>query len=182
MRRFIIEECDSNITPHSGLALVGAAINRHTQLVPQLDGMIPLRHGISHSDLIKSYLGLLSIGKNDFEAAQAMIDDDFFKASLDIDSAPTADRLRQRMDERAEDYLPLVEQASIDFLSSTQATITPLPMGHVPLDADVTPFDNSGSKKEGVSFTYKKHDGFAPMAAYLGQEGYCIEFGFHKRK
>jgi hypothetical protein len=35
--------------------------------------------------------------------------------------------------------------------------------------------DNSQSKKEGVSRTYKGMDGYAPMAAYLGQEGYCLE-------
>ena len=182
MRRFIIEQSDTNITSHSGLALVGAAINQQTQLVQQLDGAIPLRHGIPHSDLIKNYLGLLSMGKNDFEAIQAMVDDDFFKGALDIERVPCADRLRQRMDERAKSYLPAIVQASIDFLISTQAAITPLAMGHVPLDADVTPFDNSGSQKEGVSFTYKKHDGFAPMAVYLGQEGYCIEFEFREGK
>ncbi len=182
MRRFEIEQSNSNITSNSGLALIGSAINQHTNLVPQLDKTIPLRHGLAHSDLIKGYLGLLSMGKNDFEAIRAMENDDFFKAALDIETIPTVDRLRQRMDERADAYLPLVSQASIDFLTSTQASITPLPMGHVPLDADVTPFDNSGTKKEGVSFTYKKHDGFAPMAVYLGQEGYCIEFEFREGK
>ncbi len=176
MRHFIIEQSDSNITSHSGLSLIGLAVNRHTRLVQQLDGSLPLRHGISHSDLLKSYIGLLSTGKNDFEAIDARRDDEFFKAALDIVRVPSVERLRQRMDERAEDYLPLVTRASIDFLESIQAPITPLPMGHVALDADVTPFDNSGSKKEGVSLTYKKHDGYAPMACYLGQEGYCIEF------
>nr|WP_230986832.1 hypothetical protein [Cohnella fermenti] len=34
--------------------------------------------------------------------------------------------------------------------------------------------DNSGTKKEGVSYTYKGMDGFAPMFAYLGQEGYGV--------
>lgn len=182
MRRIVIEQSTSNITSNSGLALIGAAINKHTTLVQELDGTIALRHGLSHSDLIKSYLGLLSIGKNDFEAIRAMVDDDFFKAAMDIDCVPSVDRLRQRMDERAESYLPMIVKAPVDFLTSTQATITPLAMGHVPLDADVTPFDNSGSKKEGVSFTYKKHDGFAPMAVYLGQEGYCIEFEFREGK
>jgi hypothetical protein len=45
----------------------------------------------------------------------------------------------------------------------------------MPLDCDVTPFDNSRTKKEGVSRTYKGVDGYAPMAAYVGQEGYCLE-------
>jgi len=39
------------------------------------------------------------------------------------------------------------------------------------LDIDVTPFDNSGTKKEGVSRTYKGMDGYAPIFAYLGEEG-----------
>lgn len=39
---------------------------------------------------------------------------------------------------------------------------------------DVTPFDNSKTKKEGVSRTYKGFDGYAPIMAYLGTEGYLI--------
>ncbi len=34
--------------------------------------------------------------------------------------------------------------------------------------------DNSNTKKEGVSYTYKGHDGYAPIAAYLGQQGWCL--------
>lgn len=34
--------------------------------------------------------------------------------------------------------------------------------------------DNSGTKKEKVSRTYKGHDGYAPIAAYLGMEGWCL--------
>lgn len=42
--------------------------------------------------------------------------------------------------------------------------------------------DNSGSHKESVSRTYKGHDGYAPMAPYLGQEGYCVGFEFREGK
>lgn len=38
----------------------------------------------------------------------------------------------------------------------------------------MSPFDNSNTKKEGVSRTYKGCDGYAPIFAYLGQEGYGI--------
>jgi hypothetical protein len=44
----------------------------------------------------------------------------------------------------------------------------------VALDVDVSPFDNSNTKKEGVSWTYKKVDGYAPIFAYLGEEGYLV--------
>ncbi|WP_287037706.1 hypothetical protein [Desulfobacter sp.] len=43
---------------------------------------------------------------------------------------------------------------------------------YIPLDLDVSPFDNSKTKKEGVSKTYKGCDGYAPMFGYLGTEGY----------
>lgn len=35
-----------------------------------------------------------------------------------------------------------------------------LPNGFVPVDINVTPFDNARSKKEGVSRTYKGYDGY----------------------
>ena len=155
MKRFIIEQSETEITSNSGLALVGAAINNQTNLCQEIDA-IALRRGISHSDIIKSYLGVLCLGKNDFESIHQFQSDCFFQDALDIEKIPTVDRLRQRLDERADLYLPIVEKASIDFLSSTGATITPLPNGYVPLDADVNPFDNSRTKKEGVSWTYKK--------------------------
>uniref|UniRef100_UPI003AF7B7E5 IS1380 family transposase n=1 Tax=Thiolapillus sp. TaxID=2017437 RepID=UPI003AF7B7E5 len=68
------------------------------------------------------------------------------------------------------------------FLSNIQPALRPLSTGHIPVDADVTPMDNSGSHKEGVSRTYKGHDGYAPMAVYLGQEGYCIGFELREGK
>jgi hypothetical protein len=40
------------------------------------------------------------------------------------------------------------------------------------VDIDVSPFDNSKTKKEGVSWTYKKFDGYAPIFGYVGEEGY----------
>lgn len=49
-----------------------------------------------------------------------------------------------------------------------------LPNGYVPMDMDVTPFDNSKTKKQGVSRTYKGYDGYAPIMAYIGTEGYLV--------
>ena len=47
-------------------------------------------------------------------------------------------------------------------------------MDFIPLDMDVSPMDNSGSHKENVSWTYKYHDGFSPMFAYLRTEDYML--------
>lgn len=48
-----------------------------------------------------------------------------------------------------------------------------LPNGYVPVDIDVTPFDNSKTRKEGVSRTYKGYDGYAPIMVYIGTGGIC---------
>ena len=137
---------------------------------------MPLRHGIAHVDVLRSYLGLLCLGKSDFEAVSNVREDEFFAAALNVGAVPSAETLRQRMDERAEVFLPLVSEASVSFLENAQVPCTPLETAHVPLDADVTSFDNSKTRKEGVSRTYKGYDGYAPMAYYLGQEGWCLGF------
>ena len=59
---------------------------------------------------------------------------------------------------------------------------TALANGLVPVDIDVTPMDNSKSKKEGVSRTYKGFDGYAPMMAYIDTEGYAINFELREGK
>jgi hypothetical protein len=52
--------------------------------------------------------------------------------------------------------------------------LTPCYEDWLALDIDPSPFDNSGTKKEGVSWTYLKFDGYNPWFAYLGNEGYLV--------
>ena len=182
MKRLIIEKSNEDIVAQGGLALIGQAIKNYTNFSQAVDKGVSLRHGIKHSDVLKSYLGLLCLGKNDFEAINTIESENFFMNAMGIDNIPSEATLRQRMDANASRFLPAVNQAIVDFLCQSQPALTPLDTGHVPVDADVTPMDNSGSKKEGVSRTYKDHDGYAPMAGYLGQEGYCLEFELREGK
>jgi hypothetical protein len=182
VKRFKIEQSDADIISHSGLALIGQAIKRHTNLTPEINTQVPLRHGTKHSDVIKSYLAMVCVGKNDFEAINTIESENYFMSAMDIDDIPSESTLRQRMDAKAKAFLPIVEKASRDFLINIQPTLAPLYTGHIPIDADVTPMDNSGSHKEGVSRTYKGCDGYAPMPVYLGQEGYCLEFELREGK
>lgn len=105
-------------------------------------------HLISHTDILRSYLGLLCLGKSDYEAITSMRQDTYFKNALGIKNVPSAETLRQRLDEEAENFLPIIQKCSVDMLKNGKAHITPLDTGHVPLDADVFPMDNSGTKKE----------------------------------
>ena len=177
MKRFILEQSnDEFYTSHSGLALAGLCINRYSNL-SRVTGRKMENNGnlTSNTDILRSYLGLLCIGKSDYEAITAMRDDDYFKSSLGITNVPSSERLRQRLDQEAENYLSVVQKCSVTMLKNGKAQLTALDTGHIPLDADVFPMDNSCTKKEKVSRTYKGHDGYAPIAAYLGLEGWCLE-------
>jgi hypothetical protein len=175
MKRFVIEQSNTeHYTSHSGLALVGLCVNRFSDLDQRLAAAIPLRHGTAHGDVVKSYLGQLCLGKSDFEAVHDVRHDRFFKHALGIRRVPSPERLRQRFDAGAEAMLEVIDEASVAFLVNARVPVSPLDTGHVALDLDVYPMDNSGTKKEGVSRTYHGYDGYAPIAAYLGPEGWCL--------
>ena len=76
MREFKFSQSTLEITGHSGLALISQVLHHHTHLAQDLN-QLPLRHGIQHADVVGSYLGLLCVGKNDFEAINT-IDSELF--------------------------------------------------------------------------------------------------------
>lgn len=174
MQKIIFEKSDSELyTAHSGLVLVGLLINEYTELCRRLT-RLPGNPSVSHEDVVKGYLGLLCTGKGDFEAMDGVRGDDWFKGALGLKRIPSKETLRQRFDRLATPFDQAVQEASMEMLTSVQAPVTRLSTGHVPLDMDVFPMDNSNTKKEGVSRTYKGMDGYAPIAAYLGEEGWCV--------
>lgn len=177
MKRFIIEKSDEEFyTSHSGLALVGLCINRFSKLADTVRRTIKKNSKvIADADILRSYLGLLCLGKSDYEAITSKRDDQYFQNALGIGTIPSTESLRQRLDNQALDYQRIAEKCSLALLKNGKAHLTALDTGHIPLDADVFPMDNSGTKKEKLGWTYKKHDGFAPIAAYLGLEGWCLE-------
>ncbi|MBU4260270.1 MAG: IS1380 family transposase, partial [Proteobacteria bacterium] len=181
MKRFIIERsADEFYTSHSGLALIGLGINRFTSLNAKLKKALPDTKDIANTDVIRSYLGLLSLGKSDFEAVSDMKEDKYFQQSLGIKAVPSPETLRQRLDETATVFQPLVSSTYTEFISNAKGKVTPLAMGHVAVDMDVFCKDNSGTKKEGCNHTYHGYDGYAPVAAYMGEEGWCINLEFRE--
>jgi len=177
MKRFVIEKSkDEFYTSHSGLALVGWGLNRFTSLSKRLGEVSRMKKGaIAHADVLRSYLGLLCLGKSDFAAVEGRREDRFFRESLGIKEVPSEPTLRQRMEQQAEPFQHIVNFCVTEFLKKSRALFSPLATGHVPLDIDVFTQDNSGTKKEGVSRTYQGFDGFAPIAAYLALEGWLVE-------
>ena len=180
---FQITQGEEALTSHSGLALIGALMGR-TRLAARVDEITLAERPqpeVSHGDVMASMIGLLALGKPDFEAVEGFRADPFFCQALGLDAVPSAATLRQRLDALAGPVEPAIREESADMVARHAPPITPcyeVADGRygpwIALDIDVSVFDNSHTQKQGVSWTYKKVDGFAPIFAYLGQEGYLI--------
>ena len=164
------------ITP-SGLSIVGGLLGQ-SDFVRHCD-RIPLKQKrsepqIKNGDILLSYIGLLCQGKTEYEAIEEMRDDpDFYKIALGIKrDIPSAETLRQRMDDIGSSLRQNILHANTEMFRVHHIEPGALPTGYVPVDIDVTPFDNSKTQKEGVSRTYKGYDGYAPIMAYIGTEGF----------
>ena len=181
MKRARIEVVYSNerlITP-SGLSIVGGMLGK-SNFVKRCN-RIPIEKKrsepqIKDGDILLTYIGLLCQGKTDYEAVEEMEDDrDYYETALGITRRiPSAETLRQRMDDIGRSLRKQILEGNVDMFRSHEIAPGALGSGEVPVDIDVTPFDNSKTKKEGVSRTYKGYEGYAPIMAYIGTEGFLV--------
>lgn len=106
MPRLHLKQSTRHLTLTAGLILVGQCL-----LVAQLDRLdlrLPKRGKIKMTDLVKCYLGLLTLGKSDpsarlrtsFEAIDAFRQDRFFQEALGIGQVPGSVWLRQQLEAR----------------------------------------------------------------------------------
>jgi hypothetical protein len=173
MPRFEVKQSAKlNLTSYSGLALIGQCCQA-AQVEEVIDPRLPVSQGMRTSEIVKSMVGLLSLGKSDFEAIEAFRTDRFFKEALGLSKVPGSVWMRQRLDARSAELRELADEISLRLLERTEAPIT-AHKGYVCCDIDTFVMDNSGTKKEEVSRTYQGVDGYTPIAAYLGNEGWNI--------
>jgi hypothetical protein len=172
MARFKLKESKKELTSYAGLSLIGQCLEA-INVEAVVDGQIPVSQGIKTSDLLKTMVGLLCIGKSDFEAVEPFREDRFFKKALDVRKVPGSVWLRQRLDRVSGKLLEPLDECSIRLIERIQAPIT-AHKGYVCLDLDTFVMDQSGTKKEEVSRTYQGVDGYTPVAAYIGNEGWCV--------
>ncbi|ERS90159.1 hypothetical protein Q671_05335, partial [Halomonas sp. PBN3] len=160
------------LTSHAGLSIIGQCFE--IAGVDSIDSRFPTTLGMRTSDVIKSYLGLLCLGMSDYDAIENFRRDKPFQQLLTLQKVPSTATLRQRLEKlAANDLQARTATWSTTLLSLIEAPIT-AETTHVCLDIDTFVMDNSNSKKEGVSRTYQKVDGYTPIAAYLGNEGWCL--------
>jgi hypothetical protein len=180
---FTIRQTQELLTSQSGLALVGALLEK-TQYKYELDHLpMPANRGetLLNSDIASAMVGLLVQGKCDFDNIEPHRKDTFFPLALNLTRTPSAPILRQRLDKATDRWDQAAQRASIKLLSQ-HAVQTACYKEYIPIDIDVSPFDNSKTQKEGVSRTYKEVDGFAPIFAYIGREGYMLNVELREGK
>ena len=154
------------IATHGGNLLIGelvgqTAISKRMNILS--NGVIPTVGGISTGDVVLSYIGTLSQGQSAFEAMEQFRQDLYYAESMGVKYVPSSSTLRQRLDALGESVkeqtISTIIGENCKLFQKLNITITPCFSKYVPLDIDVSPFDNSNTKKEGVSYTYKKFDG-----------------------
>lgn len=173
---FIIKQTDEVLVSHSGLALIGAMLEG-SPLRKRLNDISlgkRRRPDVPHGDLLTAMMGLLCLGKSDYADIEAYRHEQFFSRALGLKKLPSEETLRQRMDQLGTEPIATLHEESARLIAQHAPSLTACHGNWLPLDIDVSPFDNSGTKKEGVAWTYKKLDGYAPNFAYLGEEGYLI--------
>lgn len=160
------------LTSYAGIALIGQCCQA-AQVEAVIDPKLPVSQGMRTSDVVKAMVGLLSLGKSDFEAIEPFRRDRFFKEALNLSKVPGSVWIRQRLDARADELRELTGELSLRLLARTGAPIT-AHRGFTCLDLDTFVMNNDGTKKEAVGRTYQGVDGYTPIAAYLGNEGWNI--------
>ena len=62
MRALIVRQLDYDLAPVAGLTLVGPMIEAMRPVLARIDTALPLKGGVANSDIVRSYLGLLTQG------------------------------------------------------------------------------------------------------------------------
>lgn len=179
--QFTLRQTKELLTSQSGLALIGALLNKaeYLHFINQLAMPTDRGHNLLNSDIALSMIGLLCQGKSDFDAIEPYRKDRYFPLALSIKNVPSSSRLRQRLDQVDTHWDEVAVAASMKLLRD-HSIQTPCYQHYIPIDVDVSVMNNSGTKKEGIGKTYKQIDGYAPIFAHIGQEGYLLNLEFRE--
>ena len=168
-----IKTTTENIESKGGLllagkiALIAGLINIHSPAMKKA------------GNIITSLFGLMVEGKSDFESMAEKRWNVFFKNALGLDIVYAKETVRLYLEQMANDVVGIIRQLR----ESTAKIIRKAPLNglwikgkhYLPVDIDTTTMDNSKTKKEGVSRTYQGFDGYHPILAYVGKEGYMLD-------
>lgn len=177
IKQFKLRKSKADLNSTAGNHLCGMILGNLAQrLLPE--NFQPRRSdAIADREILLTQIGLHCNARTDFNDINLYRDDALFQNAFGLKTVASEPVFRTRFDELPADRThAALRTLNLELLRQrTFGRVDADGLGLIPVDMDVSPFDNSGSSKQGVSFTYKKHDGFAPMFAYVGTEGYMLD-------
>lgn len=186
----LVQLTDQKLTSNAGLLLIAPHLrNAEFRNALTLASRVKKSSGfISDVDIVSSWIAMLAIGKTDYDAIEEYRSDKDFKRILGIKTVPSAETLRQRIEALSDEVGDVLRDFNLTIIATAferakqhrkddrkfQEFLTIGNVAYAVIDSDVSILDNSDSKKEGVEWTYKKCDGYAPMFSYIGASGYML--------
>ena len=186
---FQIAFTDEIIVNETGLSMVGKILN-DTSFRTQINNKNIIKNSsilVPTYDIMATYIGCLAQAKPEFARIEEYRNDKFFANAMMLQKrCPSECISRQRLDAIGKDdmqeFKSIVNKVNIELLTNPKVQLTSRYEEYIPVDIDVSPHDNSGTKKEGVSYTYKGYEGYAPIYAYIGNEGYLLNLELREGK
>ena len=130
-------------------------------------------------DVITCLFGLMVEGKTDFESMGEKRENQLFMEAFELPFVFAKETVRLYLGQMADDAANIIrelrESAVKIICRTTLQCLLIYGKPYLPVDIDTTAMDNSKTKKEGVSRTYKGFYGFQPILAYVGKEGFILD-------
>ena len=144
---YILERSSEDIKSVGGLSLIGRIMER--------SGFSDAFANRRVANILMTETALLCQGRTDFNDVELFRGDAFFAEAIGLNRVPSEPTLRQGLDACDGSTQADIRKVNLSVLNSATFTPEETTYGkYIPVDIDVSPFDNSGSKKEGVSYTY----------------------------
>ena len=177
----ILQKSTQNVNSNAGVFLAKQLLDRMGGF-SRFDGWQKAARSVpcqrySNSSLVKAQVALMALGKTTFSDIAAHQRDDLFADAIcgEVPSEPT---FRQRLGVIA--AIPgvrdVVDDLNLELLRRAKDFGTVRTPGgtYMPLDMDVSVLVNDDCRKERVGFTYHRVNGYAPIFATLGTNGFQL--------
>ena len=130
----------------------------------------------STSIVIRSQIGLMAAGECDYASIEKFRHDFLFQQLAGSAGIPSQSTLRQRLEKLSRrDWQSLADKCVASQLSGVALTTVGFHgLNLIPVDIDVSVFEDAESHKEGTGPSYHGVTGYAPIFCYAGREGYLV--------
>lgn len=171
MSKIEIEYTDDSLVGNAGIVAVGELLRIADFIFANTIDANESQNQISTEDILKVAIALLCVGKCGFEYIKEF-DNEFIMKALKVARIASPATFRQRLEKICEDP-KLLEELRLSMIRLIKVCDKKNLLSSIGgrtwirVDTDTSVFDNSDTKKEGISYGYNKVEGFAPRFSFL---------------